>query len=313
VKAAVSERELNPLAISNAMAMSLPMPSGGGGSAEAGGVTKLFVGGLTAATTKEMLEAHFSSFGTIIDCVVMIDAATGRHRGFGFVQFESEDQAENAFRFPQGHAIDGKVVEVKKAQPKGTPGLMPARPPMMGGYTSYPYYATAPVMAARGLYKVPGPLRAHMPQIPVKAAISSSTSAMADSPSKIFIGGLSRSTTEDGLTSYFSQFGRVQSSEVLRRNGISRGFGFVIFESPEQATLALNHPIHVIEGKQVELKVCMPKTPEPPPKIGGYSLPHFTPYMGGYPTQFSPQQAYYPATTAMAISRLPMRGRYQPY
>ena len=57
-----------------------------------------------------MLEAHFASFGTLTDAVVMIEEGTGRPRGFGFVTFESDVQAESAARFPQGHVIDGKRV-----------------------------------------------------------------------------------------------------------------------------------------------------------------------------------------------------------
>lgn len=41
----------------------------------------------------EMLRAHFSRYGTLRDCVVLMDRSTGRSRGFAFVQFDSGETA----------------------------------------------------------------------------------------------------------------------------------------------------------------------------------------------------------------------------
>lgn len=59
-------------------------------------------------------------------------------------------------------------------------------------------------------------------------------SALAAS-SKVFIGGLSWETTGERLRSYFENYGVVRESFVSynRTNGRPRGFGFVVFESPE--------------------------------------------------------------------------------
>ncbi len=53
----------------------------------------------------------------LTDTVVM--QANGRPRGFGFVTFEHEEQAEQAFHFPPGHHIDGKKVSAPKVCRKG--------------------------------------------------------------------------------------------------------------------------------------------------------------------------------------------------
>lgn len=52
---------------------------------------KLFVGGISAQTTTEMLSRHFSRYGMLTDAVVMM--RQGRARGFGFVSFASEAAA----------------------------------------------------------------------------------------------------------------------------------------------------------------------------------------------------------------------------
>ena len=61
--------------------------------------------------------------------------------------------------------------------------------------------------------------------------------------SKLYIGGLSYSTTSDGLREYFAQSGSVLSATVItdRFSGQSRGFGFVEMEAAELYTLAARY------------------------------------------------------------------------
>lgn len=74
---------------------------------------KLFIGGLSAQTTTEVLRAHFAKYGRIMDAVVM--SKQGRPRGFGFVTFESPGGAAAALAAPQW--LDGRYVDVKRAVP----------------------------------------------------------------------------------------------------------------------------------------------------------------------------------------------------
>jgi RNA recognition motif-containing protein len=58
--------------------------------------------------------------------------------------------------------------------------------------------------------------------------------------SKLYVGNLAYSTTDEGLESAFSQHGKVESASVVtdRDSGMSRGFGFVTMCSPEEAEVA---------------------------------------------------------------------------
>mmetsp|Transcript_81067 Transcript_81067/g.245973 ORF Transcript_81067/g.245973 Transcript_81067/m.245973 type:complete len:104 (+) Transcript_81067:76-387(+) len=78
---------------------------------------KIYVGGLAHETTKDALEAQFRQYGEIVDCVVMVDKATNRSRGFGFVTYGSAASAEAAMRAQ--HVIDGRPVEVSECWEKG--------------------------------------------------------------------------------------------------------------------------------------------------------------------------------------------------
>ncbi|ELT90389.1 hypothetical protein CAPTEDRAFT_30326, partial [Capitella teleta] len=55
-------------------------------------------------------------------------------------------------------------------------------------------------------------------------------------PNRIFVGGISGNATEAELKQFFTQFGAVKDAKIIMdRAGVSKGYGFVTFESQEEA------------------------------------------------------------------------------
>ena len=79
---------------------------------------KLYVGGLAWATTDEGLGAAFAPFGKVVSAKVVKDRETGRSRGFGFVEYETEDEAKKALTAMNNTEVDGRRIRIDLAQDK---------------------------------------------------------------------------------------------------------------------------------------------------------------------------------------------------
>jgi RNA recognition motif-containing protein len=79
---------------------------------------KLFVGGLPFATTDEELQELFAAHGTVASAVVVKDRDSGRSKGFGFVEFESDDEGKAAEAALNGSDLGGRTITVNQARPK---------------------------------------------------------------------------------------------------------------------------------------------------------------------------------------------------
>src|SRR5438093_1503517 len=77
---------------------------------------KIFVGNLSFDTTSADLEALFAQAGTCESASVITDRATGRSRGFGFVEMSSASEAERAIAELNGHELQGRKLNVSEAR-----------------------------------------------------------------------------------------------------------------------------------------------------------------------------------------------------
>lgn len=80
--------------------------------------TKLFVGSLAWATNDDSLNAHFAAVGPVVSARVVTDRETGRSRGFGFVEFENDDDAKKAIDQLNNSDLDGRQITVNEARPR---------------------------------------------------------------------------------------------------------------------------------------------------------------------------------------------------
>jgi cold-inducible RNA-binding protein len=79
---------------------------------------KLYVGNLPYDTSEQDLQTLFAGVGTVDSVNVMRDMATGRGRGFAFVEMASEEEAQNAATTLNNYSLGGRNLTVNEARPK---------------------------------------------------------------------------------------------------------------------------------------------------------------------------------------------------
>ncbi|KAJ1323974.1 cold-inducible RNA-binding protein [Microdochium nivale] len=79
---------------------------------------RLFVGNLSWSVDDNILQQAFSAHGNVIKAHVLKDRETGRSRGFGFVEFENEPDAENAINALNEQDLNGRNIRVSHAKPQ---------------------------------------------------------------------------------------------------------------------------------------------------------------------------------------------------
>lgn len=92
--------------------MSSKLPPGKGSAITA----KLFVGNLNFATTQDEVRTLFAQAGTLSDVFLPLDRATGKPRGFAFVEYENAADAQDAIEKFNGHELGGRQLRVSEAQ-----------------------------------------------------------------------------------------------------------------------------------------------------------------------------------------------------
>jgi RNA recognition motif-containing protein len=79
---------------------------------------KLYVGNLDYSVTQDELREHFSQAGEVVDAVVITDRGSGRSKGFGFVEFATEEEAKKAIETFNEQDFKGRAIVVNEARPK---------------------------------------------------------------------------------------------------------------------------------------------------------------------------------------------------
>ncbi|MED6118242.1 hypothetical protein PIB30_000868 [Stylosanthes scabra] len=151
------------------------------------GYANVFIKNLDTAIDNKALHDTFVAFGTVLSCKVALDS-NGNSKGYGFVQFEKEEAAQNAIKQLNGMLINDKQVFV---------GLFVRRQE-----------------------------RARTNESPKFT--------------NVYVKNLHETQTDDELKQLFSPYGTITSATVMKdMNGKSRCFGFVNFQSPDSAAVAL--------------------------------------------------------------------------
>lgn len=160
------------------------------------------------------MKAYFEQYGQVVECMIMKDP-TGKSRCFGFVTFSDPNVLDDILS--KVHVLDKKQVKICPISVQ----IDPKR-------------------------AVPKDQQQH--QILAKRFASQSDET------KIFIGGVHVSATEDEVREFFSQFDEVVEAMLMkdRETGRSRGFGFVTFASTKGVEGALSAGKLYIRSKPVK-------------------------------------------------------------
>ncbi|KAJ7031961.1 hypothetical protein C8F04DRAFT_670008 [Mycena alexandri] len=210
----------------------------------------------------------------------LASARTPTHFGVdtGMVEFWNEDDARQAEEAMHCADVLGQNIAVQVYQPRRTasggtvgaefntnaPSFVPSGA-MYGGYQSpasqyspprgSPY--RSPVQPVASFVHGPGQ---QVQLAPITGPGSSSHSGLID-PCNLFCKNLDPDIDSNGLFTHFRQFGQIVSARVMRNeSGESRGFGFVSYQTPDQASAALHAMNGMLLGtKQVVVRLHEPK------------------------------------------------------
>nr|CAI5865224.1 unnamed protein product [Callosobruchus analis] len=161
--------------------------------------TNVYVKNFGEELTEEQLRTMFEKFGKITSLKIM-NKEDGKSKGFGFVAFESPEDAEAAVEALNGkELIDGKPLYVGRAQKKAERQQELKR--------------RFEALKMERLNRYQGV--------------------------NLYVKNLDDTIDDERLRKEFTPFGTITSAKVMMEEGRSKGFGFVCFSSPEEATKAV--------------------------------------------------------------------------
>jgi polyadenylate-binding protein len=160
--------------------------------------TNVYVKNINDEYDEAKLNEMFQKYGKISSVKVM-KSDDGKSKGFGFVSFESPEEAMNACDELNGQDLDGKTVFVGRAQKKAE----------------------------------------RQAELKKKFEALKMERLNRYQGVNLYVKNLDDTIDDDKLRQEFAPFGTITSAKVMCEEGRSKGFGFVCFSSPEEATKAV--------------------------------------------------------------------------
>ena len=202
----------------------------------------IYVGNLSYNVIEENLRQAFETFGQVSSAMIVKDKYSSQPRGFGFVEMPDQAEAQAAINNLNGKELLGQRMNVNEAYPRTGRGRSGGQ--SLDGKT-----------------------------IKVNEAQEKSVRGASESMAKkLFVGGLSWDTTDDGLRQAFASYGEVTEAMVITDHdtGRSRGFGFVTFAQDEDAKTAISKMDGTsLDGKTIKVNEAQEKTRRGGGRSGG--------------------------------------------
>jgi RNA recognition motif-containing protein len=78
----------------------------------------LYIGNLPYGVTEDDIKAKFSEFGELANINLVMDRFTGESKGFGFIEYANNSDADKAIKSMNGAQFGGRTLKVNQAKPK---------------------------------------------------------------------------------------------------------------------------------------------------------------------------------------------------
>jgi len=232
---------------------------------------KVFVGNLNYVTNEDDLKEAFSKAGKVVEAKVVRRGT--RSKGYGFVEFETEEEAKKAVELLDKFDLNERQINVQQSTSTGTKvgnrddnrddnrdggyrdGGYRDGGYRDGGYRDGGYrrpfrpqyrynnsYSRGPMNRGKKMnflrnnYNDNGPRRRNNGRPPVRRSYNTKpqrNTEKIESKTTIFVANLPFSVDDEGLIELFAKCGQIRTAHVVKNKGRSKGFGFVEFENQE--------------------------------------------------------------------------------
>lgn len=219
-------------------------------------MTKVFVGNLSFKTKDSELAAEFSAAGKVKTANIITRGP--RSLGYGFVELETEEEAQKAVELMNRKNIDGREINVELAKPRDENKSVEKRRPLSRRRTRPPRGRGGSYPVRRRQYRPSqgggrgrGGRRGGPPR-------NKQNDSRTPSKTTLFVANLPFSVDDNGLLEVFKESNPVKAHVVKNRSGKSKGFGFVEFGNELEQKNALGiFDRKILEGRELIVKVAL--------------------------------------------------------
>ncbi|RCI02324.1 hypothetical protein CU098_009722 [Rhizopus stolonifer] len=230
---------------------------------------KVFVGNLSYSTTKDSLKAFFESTGKVVDAIVV--KKYNRPKGFGFVAFATLAEAEKAIKDLDKKELDGREISIQIAKPrkpksetteKKKKTSKKSRKPSQSKEDSIEDIKEDKEEAKKEVKKADKreDKKTQEPAIdPVSSvdAVKEDESKEPKPKTTVFVANLPRNFKVKQLTELFKDYEVESALVAIKRNGISKRYGFVELKTVEEMKRVLTEFIDVeVEGSLIHVSAA---------------------------------------------------------
>jgi RNA recognition motif-containing protein len=241
--------------------------------------TKVFVGNLAFTTKEPELAAAFATAGKVIGANIITRGP--RSLGYGFVEMESEEDADNAVKLMNKKELNGRQINVEVAKPQEETKEKAPRQGENGAPRKSPVRRPGPAYRRR---KVDGEQDDEEEKVPAESTEDedqpprrrrsrnrrnrgtapgqkrTTEAEKQESQTTLFVANLPFSLDDDGFAKIVVELGlKPKTAHVVKkRNGRSKGYGFVEFENEgdqKKALEGLNKK--TVEGRELSVKIAL--------------------------------------------------------